>query len=129
MKLVYSNWHKELMHDDNIQSELSTITKGQLEFNNRPYVKHKVEIVNDDYPPARGRRTYIQRNTTSRNEGNNRGGNRDGNRADSRNDNRGGNRDGNRSDNRGGNRDGNRSDNRGGSNRDGNRGSYGKKRY
>jgi Domain of unknown function (DUF4290) len=141
MKLVYSNWHKELMHDDNIQSELSNITKGQLEFNNRPYVKHKVEIVNDDYPPARGRRTYVQRNTTSRNEGSNRGGgNRDGNRADSRNDNRndnrGGNRDGNRNDNRGGgNRDGNRADsrndNRGGGNRDNNRGggSYGKKRY
>jgi Domain of unknown function (DUF4290) len=117
MKLVYSNWHKELMHDDNIQSELSTITKGQLEFNNRPYVKHKVEIVSDDYPPARGRRTYIQRNTNSRNEGSNRGGgNRDGNRADTRNDNRGG----NRNDNRGGNR---------GGGRDGNRGNYGKKRY
>jgi hypothetical protein len=87
MKLVYSNWHKELMHDDNIQSELSAITKGQLEFNNRPYVKHKVEIVNDDYPPARGKRAFIQRNTSSGGRDNNRGnrGNRDnrGNRANS----------------------------------------------
>jgi hypothetical protein len=41
MKLTYSNWHIELVHDDNIQSELQTITEGQLEFNNRPFVKHR----------------------------------------------------------------------------------------
>jgi hypothetical protein len=40
MKLAYSNWHKELVHDDAIQSELSAITDGQLEFNNKPFVKH-----------------------------------------------------------------------------------------
>lgn len=32
MKLAYSNWHKESVHDDAIKSELSTITDGQLEF-------------------------------------------------------------------------------------------------
>ena len=32
MKLTYSNWHKELVHDDNIQAELQSITEGQLEF-------------------------------------------------------------------------------------------------
>ena len=26
MKLTYSNWHKELVHDDNIQTEISAIT-------------------------------------------------------------------------------------------------------
>jgi hypothetical protein len=107
MKLVYSNWHKELMHDDNIQSELSAITKGQLEFNNRPYVKHKVEIVNDDYPPARGKRAYIQRNTTSSRDNRDNRGNRDGNR------------DGNRSN----------SGNRGNRNNNGNRGNFNKKRF
>src|SRR3954471_19717701 len=39
MKLAYNNWHKELVHDDAIQSELTNITQGQLEFTNTPYVK------------------------------------------------------------------------------------------
>ena len=39
MKLAYSNWHKETVHDDAIQGELSTISKGQLEFTNSPHVK------------------------------------------------------------------------------------------
>jgi hypothetical protein len=40
MKLAYSNWHKELVHDDAIQSELTALTEGQLEFTNKPFVKH-----------------------------------------------------------------------------------------
>jgi hypothetical protein len=39
MKLAYNNWHKEIVHDDAIQSELSGITEGQLTFTNTPYVK------------------------------------------------------------------------------------------
>src|SRR3982750_2975541 len=39
MKLAYNNWHKEIVHDDAIQSELTSITHGQLEFTNTPYVK------------------------------------------------------------------------------------------
>jgi Domain of unknown function (DUF4290) len=39
MKLAYNNWHKEVVHDDAIQSELSSITDGQLTFTNTPYVK------------------------------------------------------------------------------------------
>ena len=39
MKLAYNNWHKEIVHDDAIQSELGSITKGQLTFTNTPYVK------------------------------------------------------------------------------------------
>jgi len=39
MKLAYSNWHKEMVHDDAIQSELSNITDNQLMFTNTPYVK------------------------------------------------------------------------------------------
>jgi hypothetical protein len=39
MKLAYSNWHKENVHDDAIQSELSAITSGQLTFTNTPYVR------------------------------------------------------------------------------------------
>ena len=39
MKLAYSNWHKETVHDDAIQGELASITDGQLEFTNTPYVR------------------------------------------------------------------------------------------
>ena len=39
MKLAYSNWHKEKVHDDAIQSELTSITDGQLAFTNTPYVR------------------------------------------------------------------------------------------
>jgi hypothetical protein len=54
MKLTYSNWHKELVHDDNIQSELSAITQGELEFNSRPFVKHRTDNRSeDDYGTAR----------------------------------------------------------------------------
>ena len=49
MKLTYSNWHKELVHDDNIQTELSSITKGELEFNNRPFIKHRVDNSREEF--------------------------------------------------------------------------------
>jgi hypothetical protein len=39
MKLAYNNWHKEQVHDDAIQSELTGITDGQLTFTNTPFVK------------------------------------------------------------------------------------------
>jgi len=39
MKLAYNNWHKEQVHDDAIQSELTNLTDGQLTFTNTPYVK------------------------------------------------------------------------------------------
>lgn len=42
MKLAYSNWHKETVHDDAIQSELSNITEGQLAFTNTPYVRSPI---------------------------------------------------------------------------------------
>jgi len=74
MKLTYSNWHKELMHDDAIQQELSTITKGELEFNNRPFVKHRADNRPDDDYGTAGRNNY-RKNFGARN--NNGGGGRD----------------------------------------------------
>lgn len=84
MKLTYSNWHKELMHDDAIQSELSSITNGELEFNNRPFVKHRADNRNesDDYPPARNqyRKNFGGRDNRQGSQGGNRnGGNRNQN--------------------------------------------------
>ena len=79
MKLTYSNWHKELVHDDNIQTELQSMTDGQLEFNNRPFVKHRVDTRTDDYP-ARGANNSYRKNFSARNNNtnasrDNRGGN------------------------------------------------------
>ena len=39
MKLAYNNWHKELIADDVIQSEMNALTNGQLTFTNTPFVK------------------------------------------------------------------------------------------
>lgn len=50
MKLAYSNWHKENVHDDAIQGELKSITGGQLEFTNTPQVKA--------YRPNEGQRDF-----------------------------------------------------------------------
>ncbi|MFM2439864.1 MAG: hypothetical protein RLZ16_863 [Bacteroidota bacterium] len=56
MKLAYSNWHKELVQDDAIRNELNSITGGELEFSNTPYIKHRNQnFERDEYRPAAGR--------------------------------------------------------------------------
>jgi uncharacterized membrane protein YgcG len=52
MKLSYNNWHKENVQDDTIQAELQAITKGELEFNNKPFVRQYRP--SDDYRDNRG---------------------------------------------------------------------------
>jgi hypothetical protein len=110
MKLTYSNWHKELVHDDNIQTELQSITEGQLEFNNRPFIKHRVDNRpdRDDYRSggsAGGYRKNFSARTNNTGGRDNRGGQGGGQR-----DNRGGQQGGGR-DNRSGGSD-NRNNNR-----------------
>ncbi len=80
MKLTYSNWHKELVHDDTIQAELSSITKGELEFNNRPFVKHRTDNRAEEYGSGRSNNNYRKNFSGSRD---NRGGSagRDNNRS------------------------------------------------
>jgi hypothetical protein len=68
MKLTYSNWHKELVHDDNIQTELSSITKGELEFNTRPFIKHRVESSREDFGGRR--KNFGSRNNRNQNRDN-----------------------------------------------------------
>lgn len=79
MKLAYSNWHKELVHDDSIRSELNSITGGELEFSNTPYIKHRNQnFERDDYRPNNGGRW--QQNFGGRsNNRNAQGGQRSGN--------------------------------------------------
>ena len=87
MKLTYSNWHKELVHDDNIQTELSSITKGELEFNNRPFIKHRVDNSREEFVSNVGkyRKNFGGRNNNRNNQGrDNQGGGRD-NRNNNRN--------------------------------------------
>ena len=107
MKLSYSNWHKELVQDDAIRSELDAITGGQLEFSNTPFIKHRNQIERDDYPSRGGR---WQQNFGGRNNRNNRNNN---GRSDNRNGNNNRNNNGGRPDNRNGNSN-NRNNNNGG---------------
>ncbi|WP_026768420.1 DUF4290 domain-containing protein [Asinibacterium sp. OR53] len=74
MKLAYSNWHKELVHDDAIRSELNNITGGELEFSNTPFIKHRNQnFERDDY--STGNRGRWQQNFGGRNNRNNRNNN------------------------------------------------------
>ncbi len=68
MKLTYSNWHKELVHDDNIQTELSSITKGELEFNNRPFIKHRIDNPREEFGGRR--KNFGPRNNRNQNRDN-----------------------------------------------------------
>jgi uncharacterized protein DUF4290 len=98
MKLAYSNWHKELVHDDAIRSEMNDITGGQLEFSNTPYIKHRNQnFERDDYRSSNngGRR----QNFSSRNVSN-RGDNRSRNMSNGNNRDRNNNRNGNNNNNR-----------------------------
>jgi hypothetical protein len=76
MKLTYSNWHKELVHDDNIQTELASITKGELEFNNRPFVKHRVDNIREEFGGGKYRKNFGPRNNRSNQGRDNRSNNR-----------------------------------------------------
>ncbi len=82
MKLSYSNWHKELVHDDAIRSELKAMTKGELEFSNTPYIKHRAPAFeSDDYRPA-AKRVFSGRSNNAGNGNGNRSGNNNGNRSE-----------------------------------------------
>ena len=89
MKLAYSNWHKELIHDDAIRQEMNTITNGELEFSNTPFVRHRAANFQEEsygYSNA-GKRPNNRNNRNFRNGGG--GGNNQGGQS------QGGNRNGN----------------------------------
>ena len=97
MKLAYSNWHKELVHDDAIRSELNSITGGELEFSATPFIKHRPPAFeSDDYRNNRGRRQNFGSRSNSGRDNRNRPGNGGRDNRDNRNrngrDNRGDNR-------------------------------------
>src|ERR1044071_1538716 len=73
MKLAYNNWHKEIVHDDAIQSELTDITEGELTFTNTPYVKAFRQSDSRDRGYGKQRNKFQQRGGGGR-HGDNRGG-------------------------------------------------------
>ena len=79
MKLAYNNWHKEVVHDDAIQAELNSITGGQLEFTNTPYVK--AYSMKQDLAKSNnfGKRNKFQQQRNGNNNNNRRNGNGNGN--------------------------------------------------
>jgi hypothetical protein len=107
MKLAYSNWHHELVHDDSIQQELNNLTQGQLEFNNRPFVKHRASPEREDFISNVGKPRHKQHFTQNNRNANGNRGPRDGNRGNNGNREVNGNRDQGGNNNRGP-RDGNR---------------------
>jgi|SRR5665213_458850 len=80
MKLTYSNWHRELVHDDNIQTELSSITDGELEFNSRPFIKHRVENIREEFSGGKYRKNFGPRNNRNQGGGRDRNNNNNNNR-------------------------------------------------
>lgn len=85
MKLAYSNWHKDMVHDDAIQQELTNITEGQLEFTNTPYVKaFRPQPESRERGYGRPQRGKFQQRSGGRNDRND---GRNDNRSDGRNNN------------------------------------------
>jgi Domain of unknown function (DUF4290) len=132
MKLAYSSWHKELVHDDAIRSELDSLTGGQLEFSNTPFIKHRNQnFETDDYP--RGGSNQRRQNFGGRDnrmggrDNRNQGGQRDNRMAGN---NRNNNQQAGQRDNRMGNNNRNQGSQQQGGQRDNNNGGRNfKKRY
>jgi hypothetical protein len=120
MKLSYSNWHKELVHDETIRAELTAITSGQLNFTNTPYVKHRNENQRDNNNNNRNN------NGNKRNNNNNQK-NFKNNRGNQQSNNNGGNNRGNQQSNNRGNQP--QSNNRGNQQQSNNNGGSGNNRY
>ena len=77
MKLAYSTWHKELVHDDAIRQEMNAISNGELEFTNTPFVRHRAQSFREEegYGPLKRNNKF----KNNRNRGGGGGGNRNGN--------------------------------------------------
>lgn len=81
MKLSHTNWHKESVSDQVLQTELDVLSHGQLTFNNAPYIRKELEDFKPSFSQLNfgNKRGHNQRNN---NRGNN---NRNGNRGNNRN--------------------------------------------
>ena len=80
MKVAYSNWHKEAVHDDMIKDELFSMSKGQLTYD--PSIKFKdfvdstdLPTINPVNPQGLSKRAFNRNNNNRGNNNNNRNGN------------------------------------------------------
>jgi hypothetical protein len=80
MKVAYSNWHKENVHDDMLRDELLTMSKGKLVYEPGTKFSEFVDVseiptisgVRQDDPRSNGSRKFFNnRNNNNRNGGNN----------------------------------------------------------
>lgn len=71
MKLAYTNWHKEPVHDDMIKNELSILTGGELQYETGGY---KVHFDNRNFRSNNNNRNF-RGNNNNRNYNNGGGGN------------------------------------------------------
>lgn len=71
MKLSYTNWHREVVSDQVLQTELDALSHGQLAFTNAPYIRKELE----DFKPSNGgRKSYSSKGgNNNRNNNNNMG--------------------------------------------------------
>lgn len=99
MKLAYSNWHKEPVHDDMIKEELSEITNGQLSYNTNTGIRVRYDNRpgNNQKRSAGGRSQNNnggsggrnqQQNSNNRNNNNRNNNNRNNNNNNRRNNNK-----------------------------------------
>ncbi|MBL7683790.1 MAG: DUF4290 domain-containing protein [Flavipsychrobacter sp.] len=75
MKLAYTNWHKEPVHDDMIRTELAALTNGELQYEPggyRVYFDTRTNFKNNNNNNNRNNRN--NNNNNRNNNNNNRGG-------------------------------------------------------
>lgn len=65
MKLAYTNWHKEAVHDDMITNELADITHGQLYYEN----DHTIAAYTEGFHPVNKRKNFTFKNGKNNNQG------------------------------------------------------------
>jgi len=68
MKLAYTNWHKEPVHDDMIKNELHELSNGELNYETGGY---KVHFDNRNYKQNRNNNNNNNRNRNNNNNNNN----------------------------------------------------------
>lgn len=89
MKLSYTNWHREVVSDQVLQTELDALSHGQLTFTNAPYIRKELE----DFKPSNGgnngsRKSYTAKSGNNNNNRNNMGRNNNRNSNNRNNNNR-----------------------------------------
>lgn len=62
MKLAYTNWHKEAVHDDMITNELAELTHGKLTYEN----DHSIATYNEGFRPNK-RKNFVFKNGKNNN--------------------------------------------------------------